>query len=630
MRKLLFFTLLGVLSFIIASCNGDGKDTLASKFTTATSSPGVVSTTVTNTTTTSTQTAQKYADVYGIVTDNYGIPINGVMIEMTSVNNSSLIYQAQTKSETKEVTFGTSGSILTYNFMVSSMVSDVYTVKMNKAGYMEKDFLLQIQNENTFFTAEVYNNLSTNLGVISAHYNGNNDLPSAAANVKEIVLSNYLTQDGLEVSSTPTMQIILPPKGYVAGNFKFENLPETVEYIKKVMHPDGSTEEYQMKTHYRIKLSILNNATGLQENVAGDDINVKAGETTLVEIFPASQNSVATIPNLVSPPNTSEVYEETPIFSWESVSGASKYELVVAEDVDNDDSYEPSDPIVWQSIIKNSTSIIYSQINQDTPLVYNSSTLGIYTGNIPALKENTRYFWCVRAEVISWKSPSSVFRFVKRKMTPPQPISPENGSYIASLNPNFSWSMSSGCNQYVLELASTPEVNGSIVKSVFWQFTDVLLNNVIAINKTYTGTVSLTRGCTYYWRVAGSVAHNIPTAWSEWRSFTLLLAPPAPVFVSATYHQASGLVQLQWTTALGADVDAMNDAHVSGFNVDQVDTEIKPDWIMYWDTTTAPPYSYSTTVTTTEAHTFQVTTWSTAVVESGSRSISTGDMTQAP
>ncbi|MDD5090693.1 MAG: carboxypeptidase-like regulatory domain-containing protein [Candidatus Wallbacteria bacterium] len=532
MKKILVFLAVSIISMIIISCDSDGKNSIVSKFTTATSSPGVV-TSVGGSTSTSTSavTEVERPNVYGLITDNYGLPVSGVTIQFTSLANANLKYQSQTKSATSEVTIGAAGTKYIYNFAVDSLVSGVYTVIFSKPGYMNKEFLLQAENEDIHFTAEIYNNLSTNLGAISAHYNPTANLPSSG--IAEIILIRYLTQDDVEMSSSPPLQIINPPSDFVDGHFKFENLPETVEYTKRIMHPDGSIEEFQMKTLYRIKLSVLNTATATYQNILGDQITVKAKETTLVEIYNTSGSSAATVPNLISPPNTSELAGETPTFSWEPVSGAVAYEILVKEDSDDDGVHDVStDQVVWQFIVKGATSVIYSQLDQLYPMTV--TNLGIYNGNTSSLASGTRYFWMVRAinGVTELPFTDPPFSFIKRSESAPVVLSPLDGSYVSSQYPTFGWTCVPDTKQYVVELSATDEVGGNGILAVVWS---KVVSNVDydphkdnSYYTTYNGDLPLTRGTTYYWRVAAADNNNTPTAWSQQYSFTILPAPPAP------------------------------------------------------------------------------------------------------
>jgi hypothetical protein len=186
-------------------------------------------------------------------------------------------------------------------------------------------------------------------------------------------------------------------------------------------------------------------------------------------------------PSLISPTNGLWVYDRTPCFIWNNVSGATQYRIQVSE-VSN---------FVSTNINTTTTDSNY-QVPESGPLA------------------ETLYYWRVRAETPlgDW---SDVFSF-RIELKGPDPISPPGDGTIDSRSPTFFWYLLPGSERY--RLVVTPD--GSI---------SPVINDSTIFDTTYTAVTILDPGV-YNWYLQGKDSlGNWSTPSEPWR-FTLVLPPP--------------------------------------------------------------------------------------------------------
>jgi len=632
-KRVLFILTIITITLFLASCDSDGKDSLASTLNSTSGNDSSVSVTSTDTTTTSgsSNTTVANPSLEGLITDNSGNAVSGILISIISSSNSSLKYQSQTKA----VATDSKGN--KYNFKVGSIVSGDYVVTMNKPGYLEKEFLLTVSKDDIYINTEMYYNLSDKLGVINAHYAGTTP---AVSDISEITLYKYLTQDSVTINTSPALAKIDPSKSGLStdGYFKFDDLPETITYIKKIYHSDGSVEELQMATHYQIIITFKDGST-----IISNDILITAGETTLVEINESSASTV-TIPSLISPEDSSEVSSEAPLFSWTPVNGAVKYEIIVKEDMSytNGDhsafgDISADDRIVWQSIVS-STSVVYSQIGEDINIALANSSLGIYTGDTPVLENGKRYYWQVRAidevNALGFNSFQAgaphPHCFLKRNEAAPAIVSPSNGATITDMTPTFAWNLVPDSKQYVLEVYSD-----AAATNIIWQhienITEFEPSKYSVTNVEYSGP-TLVYGNTYYWRVSATDNNNTPTNWSQIASFNIPEAPPTPINLAAISNGPNtAAITLSWDLPSGTTVAQLQALNMAGFYIyrsTKDNAATKPTWVAYWDGSTLAGFTMKDApLITGEVYAYQVASFTTDGIE-GAKSNLASDMAQ--
>ena len=178
-------------------------------------------------------------------------------------------------------------------------------------------------------------------------------------------------------------------------------------------------------------------------------------------------------PTLILPPNGSHQTSSIS-FQWNSVSGATNYEL----------SLKFPGSSSWLTDYTTSTNYPYSP-----------TLLG-------------EFHWKVRAYLNgNWSDYSSEWLFYFDGLPAPSLISPSNGSEITDIRPTFQWSSVTGSNYYGLQLSR----NSS--------FTDMVRDNLTIYGTSWQlDNQDLTNGQTYYWRIRS----NSPIGqWSNYWSFNI-------------------------------------------------------------------------------------------------------------
>ena len=187
-------------------------------------------------------------------------------------------------------------------------------------------------------------------------------------------------------------------------------------------------------------------------------------------------------PMLISPYSGATAVLTSPVLSWNSSTGATKYHVQV------------------------------SLISGFTTAAFQDSTLSSTSATVPALNPSTMYYWKVRAGSSGGWSAWSSYRYFTTQTAPPgppttpTPISPLDGVTGVATAPTFSWSSSATATRYRVQV-STGE-----------NFTPVLFDDSL-LYATTTRLTSLELGTTYFWRVS---AKNVSGAsgWSNAVSFT--------------------------------------------------------------------------------------------------------------
>jgi hypothetical protein len=220
-------------------------------------------------------------------------------------------------------------------------------------------------------------------------------------------------------------------------------------------------------------------------------------------------------PTLASPANGATGVSTTPTLSWNSVSGANRYEV----EVHGNSGF---------------TNLIFQ----------NQNVTGTSVSVSPALQNGTTYYWRVRAVndggSSGWSSRS--FTTVVAAPSAPTLASPANGATGVSTTPTLSWNSVSGANRYEVE------VHGNS------GFTNLIFQNQNVTGTSVSVSPALQNGTTYYWRVR-AVNDGGSSGWSS-RSFTTVVAAPSTPTLATPSDGATGVVTiptLTWNTASGAE-----------------------------------------------------------------------------
>ena len=211
-------------------------------------------------------------------------------------------------------------------------------------------------------------------------------------------------------------------------------------------------------------------------------------------------------PSLSSPSDSAELSSSTVDFSWNSVSGATKYEIEIQT--------------------SGGSGILSPTEVTDTSYSQSSLSAGGYR-------------WRVKAKNSAGSSDWSGWRYFTIVFPPSVPSlsSPSDGAELYSSSVDFSWNSVSGATKYEIEIQTS---SGSAVLSP------------TEVSTTSYSKSSLSAGG-YRWRVLAKNSAG-SSSWSVWRYFTIVIVP-APLIVSAI-PSASEITLGEWVTIT---VEATND-----------------------------------------------------------------------
>ncbi len=216
-----------------------------------------------------------------------------------------------------------------------------------------------------------------------------------------------------------------------------------------------------------------------------------------------------TIPNLISPANSSTNIPSEGKLEWEDILNVSDYSLQL------DDSPEFNSPEIKVNNLKKS-EYSYSELNF-----------------------KTKYFWKVKAEGIwgegEW---SDTYNFTTG-LNVPDLIHPPNQSRAVSVSGKFRWQEVPFANSYNLQLSEDKQISN-------------LIRNYNNIKNTEIEYKELEHYTTYYWRVQ-AVSNDQKADWSNINEFTTKLLPPT--LLNPTYDQKNLPVNLtfSWSEVPGSE-----------------------------------------------------------------------------
>ncbi len=210
------------------------------------------------------------------------------------------------------------------------------------------------------------------------------------------------------------------------------------------------------------------------------------------------------IPNLLAPPNNSIDLTLTPFMEWESVTGATTYQIQI------------------------STSPTFGTLAVDV----GGLTSVQYVVQSGFLTYGTQYFWRVRATGSGGTSNWSVvwnFTTIPSIPVPPTLISPTNGATGIIIPVTLDWNDVPSAATYEVQVSLSPN------------FTSIVLDESGLTSSQYAIPSGSLSGLTqYYWRVNATNAGGT-SPWSVVWNFTTALAPPAAPLLVAPANGASGI-----------------------------------------------------------------------------------------
>ena len=276
------------------------------------------------------------------------------------------------------------------------------------------------------------------------------------------------------------------------------------------------------------------NYSGLQKNqiyywkVSGKNIN-NSGKWSSIWNFTTSFDA----PTLIYPAQNSYAIPLSGTFTWNAVSGANSYKIIV-------------------SINSNFSS----------PIINDSNIIGTsYAFN--GLANNQKYYWKVRGvssnNMGDW---SAIWNFTTI-LNSAILASPSNNSLGIPVIGNFVWNTIPGASSYKLEVSTNSGFSTFVINDT----------NVTGTTFTYSG---LDKNQKYYWKVSGKNANNFgdwSTIWNFTTTFDapVLINPPnnssgvhAPIILSWNMVNIANMYQL--IISLNPDLSSpiINDSNISG------------------------------------------------------------------
>jgi hypothetical protein len=217
-------------------------------------------------------------------------------------------------------------------------------------------------------------------------------------------------------------------------------------------------------------------------------------------------------------PSANATVPRTPLFTWNRISWAAGYYVVVARDA------------LFTDVI----DVGFTNVPAYSPRIANQS---------PYADETTSYYWAIipTAGADGSTIPDSIPQdnhpqIFNKSSVPPAALSPTEGSNVPT-QPTFHWTSAEGARNYHLEIAGDPTFGSPI-------------EDVTTDSTAYTSERTLPADKTLYWRVRANDAVGQGLNWSSVSTFTHHLPSPS----AAAGNEASGDAPpiLSWTPVTGA------------------------------------------------------------------------------
>jgi hypothetical protein len=227
-------------------------------------------------------------------------------------------------------------------------------------------------------------------------------------------------------------------------------------------------------------------------------------------------------------PASGTVTPRTPLFTWQRVSGAQGYYVVISRD----------------AAFTDIADVGFTNVPAYAPQLTNDE---------PLRDETTSYYWAVlpttdpngNGEYSSWDQDSP--QTFNKSSIAPKLLAPANRAIVAT-EPTFHWTGAENARNYTLEVSADPS------------FGD-LLDNVTTDQTVYTSNTTYPADKHLYWRVQANDWAGHGLNWSATHTFVRTLPSPVPSSLNPTKGQ--GIPLLRWSPVTGA---TGYDVHVAWVN----------------------------------------------------------------
>ncbi len=288
---------------------------------------------------------------------------------------------------------------------------------------------------------------------------------------------------------------------------------DSVHADQTLFMPDSSLQiDFELEAGDGYSVALYRFEQGeLSHRAHRTNLHLKAGKTTtLVMTLAAFQVT------LREPAPGSSLSESTPTLRWDTLPGATAYELQLSSD-----------------------ELFAATIVSESRLTANS--FGVKS----ALPENT-FYWRVRArdDANHWGKWSATRSFVINLTgnLPPNLLAPANGVFLSDHFPTFEWGAVDDAQAYHLQVSTN---SGFGVLSFEQQLTATSLRSPL----------SLGPGPLYYWRVRAQDRQGNWGPWSAVWSFRIELSgPAAPVLLTPAHGEvtSNAMPNFMWNAVSGA------------------------------------------------------------------------------
>ena len=209
----------------------------------------------------------------------------------------------------------------------------------------------------------------------------------------------------------------------------------------------------------------------------------------------------------------------TPLFTWNAISGANSYFVVVAKDSN------------FSNIIDEAFTRIpaYAPRNSTLPTTYSDETTTFYWAVLPASTTSG-------SDALPIDLPNSAKGSFQKQSTPPTLLSPTGGQVFAG-QPSFQWSPTLGARRYRLQVAADPTFGSP-------------LDDVVTDATSYTSNTTYPADTVLYWRVRADDENLTGLTWSSTGTFQKTLQAPAGSGTNVT--QGDAIPTWSWNVVPGA------------------------------------------------------------------------------
>jgi len=237
--------------------------------------------------------------------------------------------------------------------------------------------------------------------------------------------------------------------------------------------------------------------------------------------------------------------------------------------------------LIWNTVDSaDSYSIQLASNKTFEDLVHDDDGITINESAYSNLKRSTKYYWRVNANNQGGTSDWSIVREFITMIAVPQPLTPEKNEYAVPVEGQCTWGNVIGATSYHFQIS----LNST--------FTDPILDvdNIVSTEISYSDFAFFTK---YYWRVRAS-NEKASTAWSKTQYFTTVMTSPLIKSPSNNYTEQPTNGKLIWHSVPGADSYSLQISRGESYlpvyiDVNNIEdtiftqsTKIEPNTKYYW------------------------------------------------